>query len=291
MKGIVLAGGTGTRLHPLTYGVSKQLLPVYDKPMIYYPISTLMLAGIREILLITTPADQQNYIRALGDGSQFGINLQYAIQEEPLGLAQAFVIGESFIGNESVCLILGDNLFWGQGLIEMVSRAGRNKAGATVFAAKVKDPRAFGVIEVNSLDEPISIEEKPMKPKSNFAVTGLYFYNNDVVKLAKLIEPSERGEYEITSINQYYMERKELRVELLGRGFAWLDMGHHDSLLAAGNLIETVQSKQGYMVGCLEEIALNNDWLSAEELERNINLMGKSSYRTYLDVEILGRSQ
>lgn len=282
MKGIVLAGGSGTRLHPITKGVSKQLLPVYDKPMIYYPLSVLMLAGIRDILIITTPEDQSSFQRLLGDGSDFGIHLNYAVQAKPEGLAQAFFIGEKFIGNDSVCLVLGDNIFYGQGFRPMLESAAARGKGATVFGYQVKDPQRFGVVEFDEQRRALSIEEKPQKPKSHFAVTGLYFYDNDVVDIAKQIEPSERGELEITCINNAYLERGDLQVELLGRGFAWLDTGTHDSLLAAAHFVETIESRQGYKIACLEEIAYFRGWLSSADIERLGQSLGKSGYGDYL---------
>ncbi|WP_288363357.1 glucose-1-phosphate thymidylyltransferase RfbA [uncultured Spongiibacter sp.] len=282
MKGIVLAGGSGTRLHPITKGVSKQLLPVYDKPMIYYPLSVLMLAGIRDILIITTPEDQSSFQRLLGDGSDFGIHLSYAVQAKPEGLAQAFIIGEQFIGNDSVCLVLGDNIFYGQGFRPMLESAAARGKGATVFGYQVKDPQRFGVVEFDEQRRALSIEEKPQKPKSHFAVTGLYFYDNDVVDIAKQIEPSERGELEITCINNAYLERGDLQVELLGRGFAWLDTGTHDSLLAAAHFVETIESRQGYKIACLEEIAYFRGWLSSADIERLGQSLGKSGYGDYL---------
>ncbi len=251
MKGIVLAGGSGTRLYPVTKGVSKQLLPIYDKPMIYYPISVLMLAGIDDILIITTPEDQSGFIRALGDGSDFGIKLTYKIQPSPDGLAQAFIIGEEFIGNDSVCLVLGDNIFWGHGFTPILEKAASRVEGATVFGYQVNDPERFGIVEFNDEQKAISLVEKPDNPKSNFAVTGLYFYDNDVVEMAKKVKPSDRGELEITTLNQMYLEKGDLSVELLGRGFAWLDTGTHESLLEAAMFVETIEKRQGYKVACL----------------------------------------
>ncbi|HAT04748.1 MAG TPA: glucose-1-phosphate thymidylyltransferase [Aeromonas salmonicida] len=282
MKGIILAGGSGTRLYPITIGVSKQLLPIYDKPMIYYPLSVLMLAGIRDILIITTPEDQTSFQRLLGDGGQFGISLTYAVQPNPDGLAQAFIIGEEFIGNDSVCLILGDNMFWGQGFSPMLLDAADRKEGATVFGYKVKDPERFGIVEFDDKQSVISIEEKPALPKSHFAVTGLYFYDNQVVDFAKQVEPSKRGELEITSINQIYLERGQLNVELLGRGFAWLDSGTHESLLEASNFVATIEARQGFKIACLEEIALRNCWLSKTEVAATALRMAKNSYGKYL---------
>lgn len=281
-KGIILAGGSGTRLHPITKGISKQLLPIYDKPMVYYPLSVLMLAGIREVLVISTPEDIEGFKRLLGDGSQFGMELSYAIQPRPDGLAQAFILGEKFIGQSNVCLVLGDNIFYGQGFTPMLRQAAARQKGATVFGYQVKDPERFGVVEFDEQQRVISIEEKPQNPKSNFAVTGLYFYDNDVIQIAKQVKPSERGELEITSINQAYLERGDLNVELLGRGFAWLDTGTQGSLLEAAQFVETLERRQGYKVACLEEIALNNGWLSKEQVLAIGHTMLKNGYGQYL---------
>ncbi|MND67371.1 Glucose-1-phosphate thymidylyltransferase 2 [compost metagenome] len=281
-KGIILAGGSGTRLYPITKGISKQLLPIYDKPMIYYPLSVLMLAGIREVLIITTPEDVDSFKRLLGDGSLFGIELTYAVQPSPDGLAQAFIIGENFIGQSNVCLVLGDNIFYGQGFTPMLKQAIARQQGATVFGYQVKDPERFGVVEFDQNKCAISLEEKPKHPKSNFAVTGLYFYDNDVIQIAKQVKPSERGELEITTVNQMYLERGDLNVELLGRGFAWLDTGTHESLLEAAQFVETIEKRQGYKVACLEEIAFNNGWLSAEQILEIGQSMSKNEYGQYL---------
>lgn len=281
-KGIILAGGSGTRLHPITKGISKQLLPIYDKPMVYYPLSVLMLAGISEVLIISTPEDIDGFKRLLGDGSQFGMELSYAIQPRPDGLAQAFILGEKFIGQSNVCLVLGDNIFYGQGFTPMLRQAAARQKGATVFGYQVKDPERFGVVEFDEQQRVMSIEEKPKNPKSNFAVTGLYFYDNDVIQIAKQVQPSERGELEITSINQAYLERGDLNVELLGRGFAWLDTGTQGSLLEAAQFVETIEKRQGYKVACLEEIALNNGWLSREEVLAIGQTMNKNGYGQYL---------
>ncbi|MGL5129733.1 MAG: glucose-1-phosphate thymidylyltransferase RfbA [Aeromonas popoffii] len=285
MKGIILAGGSGTRLYPITMGVSKQLLPVYDKPMIYYPLSVLMLAGIREILIITTAEDQAGFQRLLGDGSQFGIVLEYAVQPSPDGLAQAFIIGEEFIGNDAVCLVLGDNIFYGQNfsakLKKAVTKAQIGEA-ATVFGYQVKDPERFGVVEFDQDQKAISIEEKPAKPKSHYAVTGLYFYPNDVVKQAKQVKPSHRGELEITTLNEMYLNQGNLHVEMLGRGFAWLDTGTHESLLEAAQFVETLEKRQGYKIACLEEIAYLQHWLTEGQLIARGELMSKNSYGQYL---------
>lgn len=281
-KGIILAGGSGTRLYPITKGVSKQLLPIYDKPMIYYPISVLMLAGIQDILIITTPEDKESFERLLGNGSQFGVRLQYAIQPSPDGLAQAFIIGEEFIGDSNVCLVLGDNIFYGQGFTPMLKQAVARQKGATVFGYQVKDPERFGVVEFDEHKRAISLEEKPKQPKSNFAVTGLYFYDNDVIQIAKEVKPSDRGELEITTVNQMYLEQGDLSVELLGRGFAWLDTGTHASLLEAAQFVETLEKRQGYKVACLEEIAFNQGWLSKEQVLKIGQSMSKNDYGQYL---------
>lgn len=282
MKGIILAGGSGTRLHPITKVISKQLLPIYDKPMIYYPLSVLMLAGIREVLIISTPMDIGRYKDLLGDGSDIGMRFDYIVQDEPRGLADAFILGEEFIGADSVCLILGDNIFYGPGLTPRLENAANLTEGATVFGYYVKDPERFGVVEFNEKNQAISIEEKPEKPKSHYAVTGLYFYDNDVVEIAKKVKPSERGEIEITSINQEYLKRENLKVELMGRGYAWLDTGTHESLAQASLYIQNIEQRQGYKVACIEEIAYYKGWITSEELIALAQTLKKTEYGQYM---------
>jgi glucose-1-phosphate thymidylyltransferase len=290
MKGIILAGGYGTRLYPITNVISKQLLPVYDKPMIYYPLSVLMLAGIQDILIISTPEDLNNFKQLLGNGKNFGINISYEIQKKPEGLAQAFIIGEKFIEKSSVCMVLGDNIFYGQGFSTILEKVISRTSGATTFAYQVKKPENFGVVEFDNNQKVISIEEKPINPKSNYAITGLYFYDNDVIEIAKKIKPSKRGELEITSINQMYLDNNKLNVELLGRGFAWLDTGTHESLLEAGSFIQTIENRQGLKVACLEEIAYNQGWLNKNEVSSIAQKLHQNNYGQYL-LSVIGEKK
>lgn len=288
-KGIVLAGGSGTRLYPITRGTSKQLMPVYDKPMIYYPISTLMLAGIREMLIITTPDDAENFKRLLGDGSQWGLDLHYAAQEKPRGLADAFLVGEKFLNGSSAALVLGDNIFYGEGFEELTHNAANREDGATVFAYYVKHPSRYGVVEFDENGKAISLEEKPQKPRSNYAVTGLYFYDKDIVDIAKTIKPSARGEIEITDINKHYLKENKLSVEKMGKGYAWLDTGTHDSLLSAATFVQTIQARQGLKIACLEEIAYKLKYITADDVLKLAAPLSKNDYGLYLEEMIEGK--
>jgi glucose-1-phosphate thymidylyltransferase len=282
MKGIVLAGGNGTRLYPITIPICKQLLPIYDKPMVYYPLSVIMLAGIKEILIISTPEDTSSFKKLFGNGSKWGLKISYKIQPSPDGLAQAFILGEEFIGEDNVCLILGDNIFFGPNFSTLLKRASNLNEGAVIFGYQVKDPERFGVVEFDKEKKVISIEEKPKKPKSHYAVTGLYFYDNDVIDIAKKVKPSSRGELEITSVNEEYLKRNKLKVELLGRGYAWLDTGTHESLITAGQFVQTIENRQGYKIACLEEIAYNNGWINDEQVLEMAKLLKKTDYGAYL---------
>ena len=290
MKGIVLAGGSGTRLYPITKSISKQLIPIYDKPMVYYPLSVLMLAGIKEILIISTPRDLPLYKELLGDGSDLGVSFSYAVQEKPRGLAEAFIVGEDFIGDDSVALVLGDNIFHGHRFSEILKRAASLTEGATIFGYYVKNPKAFGVVEFDDDGNVLSLEEKPEKPKSKYVIPGLYFYDNDVIEIAKNVKPSARGELEITSINEVYLKRKQLKVELLGRGMAWLDTGTHDGLLEASNFVEAIQKRQGFFIACLEEIAYHNGWIDAEKVLKLAKTLEKTEYGNYL-IELVNNNR